>query len=313
MNQARSLKFLRMSPLRRREALLGYTYISPWVIGFLIFTLFPMVATLVFTFTNISLSDAPVKFVGLDNYTTLFKDAQVWKSLGVTLKFALISLPVALSVPFGVAMLMNSKHLRGQALFRTLFYMPYVIPFVAAIFAWSGMLNSETGWINQVLRALGVQDPPNWLNDVSWIYPALVIIGLWGIGSAMLINLAGLQGVPTELYDAAQVDGAGWWAQLRNVTLPLMSPVIFYTLTLELVGVFQYFLVPLVLRNGTGDPGGATMFYNLYLYKEFFTFQNMSYGATMAWLLFIVILVVTLTLFWSQKYWVYYAGETREA
>ncbi len=311
--QARSLKFLRLSPLRRREALLGYAYISPWVIGFLIFTLFPMIATLLFTFTNISLSSEPVKFVGLDNYTTLFKDAQVWKSLGVTLKFALISLPVALIVPFSVAMLMNSKHLRGQAFFRTLFYMPYVIPFVAGIFAWSGMLNAETGWINQALRALGVQDPPNWLNDVSWIYPALVIMGLWGIGSSMLINLAGLQGIPTELYDAAQVDGAGWWAQLGNVTLPLMSPVIFYTLTLELVGVFQYFLVPLVLSNGTGDPGGATMFYNLYLYKEFFTFQNMSYGATMAWLLFIVILAVTLVLFWSQKYWVYYAGETREA
>ena len=313
MNQARSLKMLRLSPLRRREALLGYVYISPWLIGFLIFTLFPMVATLVFTFTNISLSDEPVKFVGLDNYTTLFKDAQVWKSLSVTLKFALMALPVALIVPFGVAMLMNSKQLRWQTLFRTLFYMPYVIPFVAAIFAWSGMLNAETGWINQALRALGVQDPPNWLNDISWVYPALVILGLWGIGSGMLINLAGLQGIPTELYDAAQVDGAGWWAQLRNVTMPLMSPVIFYTLTLELVGVFQYFLAPLVLNNGTGDPGGATMFYNLYLYKEFFTFQNMSYGATMAWLLFIVILIVTLTLFWSQKYWVYYAGETREA
>lgn len=313
VNPTRSLKILHLSPLRRREALLGYAYISPWVIGFLIFTLFPMVATLVFTFTNISLSDDPVKFVGLDNYTTLFKDAQVWKSLAVTLKFALISLPVALIVPFSVAMLMNSKHLRGSTVYRTLFYMPYVIPFVAAIFAWSGMLNAETGWINQVLRALGVQDPPNWLNDISWIYPALVIMGLWGIGSSMLINLAGLQGIPTELFDAAQVDGAGWWAQLGNVTLPLMSPVIFYTLTLELVGVFQYFLVPLVLSNGTGDPGGATMFYNLYLYKEFFTFQNMSYGATMAWLLFIVILAVTLVLFWSQKYWVYYAGETREA
>jgi multiple sugar transport system permease protein len=303
-----------MKPAARREALHGYAFISPWLIGFLIFTLFPMVATLVFTFTNINLAQAePVKFVGLQNYATLFKDSQVWESLGVTLKYGLLSLPVMMLVPLGLAVLMNSKHLRAPILFRTLFYLPFVIPFVAGIFAWGGMLNPVNGWINQALVALGVQNPPNWIEDTQWIYPALVILGLWGIGSSMLINLAGLQGIPTELYDAAQVDGAGWWAQLRNVTLPMMSPVIFYTLTLELVGVFQYFLVPLVLNNGTGNPGGATMFYNLYLYKTFFTFQNMSYGATLAWLLFLVILVVTLILFRSSKYWVYYAGETREA
>jgi multiple sugar transport system permease protein len=139
----------------------------------------------------------------------------------------------------------------------------------------------------------------------------LVLIGLWGIGSDIIINLAGLQGVPSELYDAARVDGAGWWATLYHVTLPMISPVIFYTLTLSVVGVFQYFLVPLVLNNGTGRPGGATMFYNLYLYKTFFTFQNMSYGATQAWMLFLIILAVTGLLFWSAKYWVYYAGENR--
>src|SRR5262249_42620781 len=156
--------------------------------------------------------------------------------------------------------------------FRTLFYMPYIIPFVAALFAWQEMLNPETGWINAVLRAVGVANPPYWTNDTTWIYVALVVFSIWGIGSAMVINLASLQGIPTEMYDAAKVDGAGWWATLFNVTLPLMSPVIFYSLTLGIVELFQYFLVPLVLNNGTGAPGGTTLFYNLYLYKTFFTY-----------------------------------------
>ena len=152
-------------------------------------------------------------------------------------------------------------------------------------------------------------NPPNWVNDTTWVYPALVILGIWGIGNAMLIFLASLQGVPTELYDASKIDGAGWWATMRNVTLPLISPVIFYNLTLAIVGLFQYFTVPLVLNQGTGAPGGATMFYNLYLYKQFFTYQNMAYGATMAWLLFAIVLLVTLVMFGTQKYWVYYTAD----
>jgi multiple sugar transport system permease protein len=207
--------------------------------------------------------------------------------------------------------LLNSKYLKAQGMFRTLFYMPYVVPFVAGLLAWAGMLNPVTGWVNQGLKAMGVTNPPNWLEDIRWIYPALVLLGLWGIGNGVVINLAGLQGISSELYDAARVDGAGWWAALFNVTLPMMSPVIFYTLTLDIVGLFQYFLVPLVLNGGTGRPGGATLFYNLYLYKTFFTFQNMSYGATLAWMLFLAILAVTVALFWSARYWVYYAGENR--
>ena len=141
------------------------------------------------------------------------------------------------------------------------------------------------------------------------IYPALVMIGIWGIGAGIIVNLAGLRGIPSELYDAARIDGAGWWASLRHVTLPMMSPIIFYTLILAVVDVLQYFLVPLVINNGTGEPGGTTAFFNLYLYKNFFTYQNMAYGATLAWLLFIVTLVVTLVLFRTSRRWVYYAAE----
>jgi ABC-type sugar transport system permease subunit len=299
------------TPLARREAMWGLLFISPWILGFFFLTLAPMVATFVFTFTNINLiQNTPLRFVGFDNYAHMLRDARTWDALLVTLKFAAIALPVGLVLPFAIALLLNSSSLRGSRYFQALFFMPFVIPFVAAIFAWSGMLNPEAGWINGTLGLLGI-DGPNWLNDPSWVYPALVLVGLWGIGSAVIINLAGLQNVPTELYDAARVDGAGWWGQLRNVTLPLLSPVIFYSITLGTVGVLQYFLVPLVLYSGDGRPGGTTFFYNIYLYKTFFLFQDMSYGATLAWLLFVVILALTLLLFWSARYWVYYAGETK--
>ena len=298
------------SPMARREARWGLLFLSPWVLGFLGFTLFPMIATLAFSFSNINLAQGePLRFVGIRNYETLVHDSQVWESLAVTVKFAVLALPIGVLLPLAVALLLNSKSLKGASVFRVLFFMPYVVPFIAGVLIWQGMLSTDTGWINLFLHQIGIQDAPNWLNDTGWIYPALVFIGVWGIGGGIIINLAGLRGVPSELYDAARIDGAGWWGQLRHVTLPMMSPVIFYALILGVVELFQYFLVPLVVKNGTGEPGGTTFFYNLYLYKNFFTFQNMSYGAALAWLLFALILIVTVILFRTSRRWVYYAGE----
>ena len=300
----------RMSRLAWHEARSGLLFLSPWIIGFLAFTLIPIVATLIFTFLNIKLNqEQPLRFVGLDNYLALFRDSQVWDSLLVTLKFAAISLPVAVILPFSVALLLNSPSLRASSLFRVLFFLPYVVPFVAGVLIWAQMLNLDTGWLNGLLGLVGIQGP-DWLNDPSWVYPGLVIIGVWGIGGGIIVNQAGLRGIPTELYDAARIDGAGWWGQLRHVTLPMMSPVIFYTLVLGVVEVLQYFLVPLVLTQGTGEPAGSTRFYNLYLYQTFFSYQDMSYGATLAWLLFLITLAFTGVLFWSARYWVYYAGES---
>ncbi len=297
--------------LARMEAIWGYLFISPWLVGFALLTAIPMIATLVFTFTNVTLTgDDPLRFVGFENYEQMFSDPRTWDALGVTLRFAAIALPIGLLIPFSVALLLNSKSLRGSRYFQALFFMPFVIPFVAALFAWSGMLNPQTGWINGLLGFIGIAGR-DWINDPGWIYPALVLIGIWGIGSAVIINLAGLQNVPSELYDAARVDGAGWWGQLRNVTLPLMSPVIFYSVTLTTIGVLQYFLVPLVLNGGDGRPSGTTYFMNVHIYKTFFTFQDMSAGATLAWFLFVIILAFTLVLFFSARYWVYYAGETK--
>ena len=314
--------FRNLPPMARREMKVGLSYLSLWIFGFLAFTFLPLVASLVFSFLNIKITDGiynPVTFVGLENYQRLFSDPLVWStgatkgSLWITIIFGLIALPVGIFMPLGLALLMNNKNLKGQNFFRTMFYMPYIIPFVAAIYLWGGMLNTESGWINRTLLWLGMakESLPGWANDIYWVYPTYVIMGIWGIGNAMLIFLSGLQGVPTELYDAAEVDGANKWQSFWNVTFPMISPVIFYNLTLSIVGLFQYFLVPLVVNSGTGRPGGATYFYNVYLYKTFFTYQDMSYGATLAWFLFFVILAVTLLLFGTAKYWVYYAGESR--
>jgi multiple sugar transport system permease protein len=298
------------SALARTEARWGLIFIAPWLVGFFAFTFLPMIASLIFSVTNISLTqDEPLRFVGLDNVARMLGDTQTWESLAVTFKFAAFNLPIAIVIPFAVALVLNSRYLRGVGIFRTLFFLPYVIPFVSGVLAWQGMLNLETGWVNLFLKAIGVQNPPNWLQDTTLIYPTLAFIGLWGIGAGVIVNLAGLKGIPSELYDAARIDGAGWWAVLRNVTLPMMSPVIFDSLILGIVDVLQYFLVPLVLYNGTGEPGGSTLFFNLVIYKQAFNFQNFSYGAALAWLLFAITLAITLVVFKTSRRWVYYAGE----
>jgi ABC-type sugar transport system permease subunit len=299
-----------LSPLARREARWGVIFIAPWIIGFLAFTLIPMVATFIFTFTNINLDQKePLRFVGLDNYATLLGDGQAWDSLGITLRFALIALPVGVFLPFVVALLLSSRHLKAPGVFRVLFFLPYVVPFVAGVLIWQTMLNPADGWLDLFLRSIGIPNPPDWLRDTTWIYPGLVLMGLWGIGGGVIVYLAGLRGIPTELYDAARIDGAGYLGQLRHVTIPLLTPVIFYTLVLGIVEVLQYFLVPLVLNSGTGEPGGSTLFLNLYIYKSFFGYHELAYGSTVAWLLFAITLLITLVLFGTARRWVYYAGD----
>jgi ABC-type sugar transport system permease subunit len=306
-----SLPSRRQAPrLARIEARWGYIFIAPWIIGFLLFTFLPMAATFAFTLTNIALNQkVPLQFTGLANYQRLFGDVQAWESLGVTLRFAVLALPIAVFLPLLVALLLSSRHLKGAGLFRVLFFLPYVVPFVAGVLIWQTMLNQADGWIDVFLRTIGISEPPDWLRDTTWVYPGLVFIGVWGIGGGVIVYLAGLRGIPSEYYDAARIDGAGYLGQLRHVTLPLLTPVIFYTLVLGMVEVLQYFLVPLVLNQGTGEPGGSTLFLNLYIYKNFFVYQDIAYGSTMAWFLFLITLVITLVLFGSARRWVYYAAE----
>jgi multiple sugar transport system permease protein len=294
-----------------RETLWGYVFISPWLIGLAAFTLGPMIAAFVLSLTDFNLvRPEAVKFVGIDNYVRMFNDPTVAKAIQVTFLFAAIAIPLTMLSSLTFAALLNSRRLFGKSFFRTLFYMPVQIPLVATTLVWIGFLNTETGWLNQILGFFGLPQP-NWIFSEVWIYPALAIIGLWGIGNFMLINLAGMQSVPSELYDAARIDGAGAWKQFRHVTIPMISPILLYNLIIALVGTFQYFTQAYVLTNGRGDPNNATLFINLDLFREAFVFNKMGYGSAIAWLLFVLVMVLTLGIFAAARGRVYYAGGER--
>lgn len=294
--------------LQEQQRLWGWIFLSPWIFGFLAFTLIPIVASLIFTFTNFNLTRPnEIQFVGLANWQKLLNDPAVGVSLTVTFRFALVAIPLSIILPLGLAALLNAPQLWGKRFFRTLFYMPYMVPAVSAIFIWQSFLNSESGWMNRIIRSFGLVGP-NWMDSIDWIYPALYIIGIWGIGNAMITILATMQGVPTELYEASKVDGAGPMRRFWSITIPMISPVIFYNLILTMIGLLQYFEVPYILKQGTGNPGNSTYFFNIHLYKTAFTFQDMGYGATLAWLMFIIALGLTIFLFATSRRWVYYAS-----
>jgi multiple sugar transport system permease protein len=297
----------RLNP-SRREAAWGFVFVGPWIIGFLLFTIGPLIASLIFSLTDFDLvRPEAVRFVGLDNYARLTSDPLVLQGLVVTAKFAILAIPVTTIGSLGVAILVNSPRLFGRSVFRTLFYMPIQIPLVASTLVWISFLNPETGWLNGLLGLVGIGGP-NWTNDASWVYAALTLIGLWGIGNFMLVNLAGLQSVPTELYEAARIDGAGPWSMFRRITIPLMSPILLYNLVISLITTFQYFTQAYVLTNGRGDPNNATLFINLDLFREAFVNNHMGYASAIGWLLFTIVLAMTLILFVVARRRVYYAG-----
>ena len=298
-----------MTTLEKFQLKWGLVFISPWIIGFLLFTLIPIIATLGFSFTNYSpVVPEETQFIGLQNYTRAFTDSKVSTSLLVTIRYAALSIPVSFAFGLLLAMLVNAEHLMFKNVFRTSFYMPSMIPVVAGGVIWAGVMNTQTGWVNLGLEAVGIPGP-DWLNSTTWIYPALVLIGLWGVGNLMLTLLAGLQGVPNELYEAAEIDGANGLQQFWFITLPMITPVVFYNLTLMLIGAFKYFDLAYVLKNGTGGPADATLFYNLNLYKNAFEYNLMGYGSALAWVLLLIVLVLTIIMFRSSGRWVYYAGE----
>jgi multiple sugar transport system permease protein len=262
-----------------------------------------------FTDFNLVRPDATT-FVGLDNYIRMANDPTIAQSMVATFKFALIAIPVTMLASLGFALLLNHPKLPMKGPLRALVYLPVMIPLVASTLVWTGFMNTETGWLNQILGSLGLPQP-DWINSETWIYPTLSIIGLWAIGNFMIINIAGLQAVPTELYEAARMDGAGAWKSFRNITIPLMSPVLLYNLVIVLIGTFQYFTQAYVMTNGRGDPNNATLFINLVLFREGFVFNNMGYAAAIAWLLFAIVLGLALLLFRFARRRVYYAGDDR--
>ncbi len=294
----------RMTARTRRDLLKGLLFISPWIIHFLWLNLYPFLASLYFSMTRYTVI-APPKWVGLDNYITLLTDdPRFWTSLYNTVYFTVFSVSLGSIFAIAMAMLLNMK-VRGLSVYRTIYYLPSITPLVATAIIWIWLLNPQAGIINHILRTLGLP-APSWLGDPKWAKPALILMSIWGVGGAIVIYLAGLQDVPRELLEAASLDGANWWQQTWHVTLPLLSPVIFFNVVVGLIGSFQYFTQAYVMT--LGGPADATLFYSLYLYLSAFQFFKMGYASAMAWILFWVIMACTLLIFRTSARWVYYGG-----
>ena len=294
---------MRASRTELRNTAKGLAFLSPWLVGFLVFTLTPIGLSLYYSFCDYSLLQRPV-WRGLENYKLLFRDEVFYKSLWNTFYYALMALPAGLLVSLGLALMLNVK-ISGQSVYRTIIFLPSLVPTVAASMLWLWLFNSRIGLINTALAYVGIAGP-GWLRDVRWAMPALVIMSLWGVGHTVVIYLAGLQDVPRELYEAAEIDGAGIWGRLLNVTIPMLSPVIFFNLIMAIIGTLQVFTIPYIMTQG--GPARSTYFYTMYLYDNAFTFLRMGYASAMAWMQLMIILVLTGVAFWTSRRWVHYQG-----
>jgi multiple sugar transport system permease protein len=289
-----------------REALHAYVFMSPAILGLLLFTLGPMVASLLLSFTEYNLLRPP-QWIGLENYQDMFEERLFWQAVRVSSIYSVVSVPLGLALALGLAVLLNHK-MRGILLFRSIYYLPTVIAGVGVAMLWRWLFNAEFGIINVLLDRVGI-DGPAWLLDKNWALTALIITSLWGIGGTTLIFLAGLQGIPQELYEAAEIDGAGRWSQFSSITLPLLSNVTFFNLVLGIIGALQVFTDAFVITGG--GPNHATLFLSFYLYQHGFKFLNMGYASAIAWFMFLVVMALTLVVFKSSPMWVFYESERK--
>jgi multiple sugar transport system permease protein len=302
-----------MTRQARREAILFYICVAPWVLGFLFFTAGPMIASLVLSFTNWDILTTPV-FIGISNYVkALTADANVGQSLKVTLTYSVTAVPLRLLTALLLAMLLNDAT-RGVNFFRTAFYLPAIVSSVGAAVLWMWIFNPVYGPINGFLALLGIQGPA-WFNDPNYALWGLVIMSPWGVGGEMLIFLAGLKGIPKQLYESAELDGAGPLARFFNVTIPMLSPTLFFNMIMSIIGSFQTFDTAFVISSahaGTpGDPLKSTLFFMIYTYNQAFGQQHMGYASALGWILFVIIMVITLLVLRSSSIWVYYESERK--
>jgi multiple sugar transport system permease protein len=293
--------------IRRRETLWFYALIAPWVIGFLGFTAGPLLASLFFSFTRYDVVSPPV-WVGPANYLRLLEDDLFLQALKVTTIYTFITVPLGIVVSLSLALLLNWD-VPGVRFFRTAIYLPTVTSGVALALLWMWLFNPEFGLINYIIATITGWQGPLWLQSEAWVMPALILMAMWGVGGTVVIYLAGLQGIPTELYEAAELDGATGWRRLWGITLPLISPVIFFTAITGMIGTFQVFTTAQVATNG--GPNYASLFYVLYLYQVAFRNFQMGYASALAWVLFVIVLLLTLLAFRSSAAWVHYEDEER--
>ncbi len=294
------------SRAERKEFLKGMAFLSPWLIGFCAFTAIPLILCVYYSFCDYSLLQRPL-YRGLENFQTLAADGEeFWKSLRVTAFYAIFALPLGLFLALGLALLLNMKT-PGQTIYRTLIFLPSLVPAVAAAMLWMWILNPTLGLINIFLTHIGIAHPPGWYADSNWAMPSLVLMSLWGVGNTVIVYLAGLQDVPRELYEAADLDGASPIGKIFHVTLPCISPVIFFNLIIAIIGTLQIFTNAMIITQG--GPERATYFITLAIYNKAFMYLHMGEACAMALVLLFIILALTLIAFWSSKKWVHYQGK----
>jgi len=290
-----------------REAILGYLCISPWVVGFLVFTAGAMVMSLGISTLKTDLM-SHMKFVGPDQYVKLFNDDLTYKALLNTAYYSFVTVPLGTVLALTIALFLN-QGIRAQGLFRTIYYLPAVVSGVAVAVLWAWIFNPDLGLVNALLANVGIQGP-RWLYSETWAMPAFIIMSLWGAGGSMLIFLAGLQSIPTALYEAAKIDGANVWHQFWHVTIPMLTPTIFFSLVMRIIGSWQVFTQAYVMTGG--GPNNATLTMVLYIYRKAFEQFHFGYASAIAWLLFLIILIFTMMVFKSSELWVFYAGEVKK-
>ncbi len=295
-----------MSRRQQRSLLTGLFFISPWIVGFVAFQLYPFLASFYYSFTFYPILDAP-RFIGLANYQNLVTDARFLTALGNSAYFAFIAVPLGSIVGVLLALLLNTK-IRGVSIFRTIFFLPSITPVVASAIVWLWMFNPRAGIVNYVLSLIGIRGP-GWLGSPEWSKPALIIISIWGVGNAVLIYLAALQDVPPELTEAAQIDGANRAQQLWNITVPMISPVILFNVVTGLIGAFQYFTEVHVMTGGNGRPADSTLMLSIYLWQSAFQYFKIGYASAQAWVLFLIVIAFTIALFRFAGRFVYYGGK----
>lgn len=282
----------------------GLAFVSPWLVGFLGFTLVPVALSLYYSFCDFTLLQAPVP-IGWENYRQLMSDPVFWRSLRTTAYYSALALPAGMLVSLGLALMLNVGN-RGEAIYRTIIFLPSLVPAVASAMLWTWIFNKKLGLLNTLLAKLGIAGP-GWLTQPEWVIPALALMSLWGVGYTVVIYLAGLQDVPTELYEAAEIDGALGFRRLWHVTLPVISPVIFFNLVMSLIGSMQILTTPYIMTGG--GPARASYFYTMYLYENAFTHLKMGYASAMSWVQMLIILALTALAFWSSRRWVHHQGK----
>jgi len=293
--------------IARKEQRAGFLFASPWLLGLILFTAGPMIASVLLSITNWNLISSP-RWVGLENYRTMVTDHNFQQSIRVTLYYTVLAVPLYQVAGLSLALLLN-KRVRGMYLFRTILFLPSVLSGVAVAALWVSLLNPDLGAVNGVLRAIGIDDPPRWLSSAQWAIPAIVLMGLWGVGGGAIIYLAGLQNIPPALYNAARVDGASSWQTFRSITLPLLTPTLLFTLLIGLIDAFQVFDTAYVLGGSRGGQSGSLLFYVLNIWNEGFRNGRFGYASALAWVLVLASAVVITLIFITSKWWVYYESE----